>query len=137
MYAALRPFHVTTDAAAEEESAGTKTELLWISGVRSFVRSYVRWFVSPYAEETQSHGKLSAKNTAYRGDAADDATGGGVPRFKMKNRGHDVFSKVRSNAPLARDRHSREKNREVGEHTGYIMHGVAASCASGVPSAKR
>lgn len=32
--------------------------------------------------------------------AADDATGGGVPRFKMKNRGNDVFSKVRSNAPL-------------------------------------
>lgn len=86
-----------TIGAAEEEFRGNGFFAFpFIPSVYSFIRT----FVSPYVEETQSHGKLSAKNTAYRGDAADDATGGGVPRFKMKNRGNDVFSKVRSNAPL-------------------------------------
>jgi len=44
-----------------------------------FRHSFLLSFARPFSlTETQSHGKLSAKNTAYRSDAADDATGGGV-----------------------------------------------------------
>lgn len=56
----------------------------------------------------------------------------------MKNRGNDVFSKVRSNAPLRATATAAKRTRRGRRaHTEYIMHGIAASCASGVPSAKR
>jgi len=54
------------DAAAEKSAAMAPLDF-GIHSLHSFILSYT---------ETQSHGKLSAKNTAYRGDTADDATGG-------------------------------------------------------------
>jgi len=64
-----------------------RQRFLWISVVRSSVSSYA---------ETRN------RSVNYRlkiRPIAGTRPGGGAPRFKMKNRGNDVFSKVRSNAP--------------------------------------
>jgi len=91
--------------------------------------------ISPYAEERQLHRvnyRLKIKPIA---DAPDGATA--LPRFKMKSRGNDVFSKVRRNAPrYARPSQARKEQGGRRAHRVYNV-GVAASCASGVPSAKR